>query len=103
MIKFYIPDGHLEPKTLALFAKIGFKLESHERAYSPNIDDPNIELKRLRPQDFPYLLSIGKGDLGIVGLDILREFQLEDPQGAENVTELLEEVAVPSKSLHSPR
>lgn len=90
MIKFYIPDGHLEPKTLELFKKAGFHVESTERAYSPGIDDPDVVLKRLRPQDFPYLLSMGKGDVGIVGVDILKEFQLEDPPAGARLVELLD-------------
>ena len=90
MIKFYIPDGHLEPKTLSLFQKIGYDLVFGDRAYSPTSDDPELELKRLRPQDFPYLLAMDKGDLGIVGLDILTEFQLEAPEQGRHLKELLD-------------
>jgi len=90
MIKFYVPDGHLEPKTLALFERIGYQLAFNDRAYSPSIDDPELELKRLRPQDFPYLLAMDKGDLGIVGLDILTEFRLEEPEMGQGLKELLD-------------
>lgn len=89
MIKFYIPDGHLEPPVLNLFKKAGFEIKFSERAYKPLIDDKNIMLKRLRPQDFPFLLALGKGDLGICGMDILREFQLANKELSGNVVKLL--------------
>jgi ATP phosphoribosyltransferase len=90
MIKFYIPDGHLEKKTLDLFARAGFQIILTERGYSPEIDDSEIVLKRIRPQDFPVVLSLGKGDLAITGLDILQEFKLKYPKDADKVEELLD-------------
>ncbi len=90
MIKFYIPDGHLEKKALELFERAGFKVRISERAYNPSIDDESILLKRLRPQDAPFLLGVGKGDLGIAGSDIIREFELGNPSLAKNVVKLLD-------------
>jgi len=89
-IKFYIPDGHLEDKTLQLFKRAGFDVKISARGYTPKINDNNIELKRLRPQDFSFLLSFGKGDLGIAGSDIVKEFQLSYPENADKVVELLD-------------
>lgn len=89
-IKFYIPDGHLEPHVLKLFARAGFKVGIIERGYNPGIDDPEITLKRIRPQDFPFVLSIGKGDLAIAGNDIIQEFKLGYPERAEKIRELLD-------------
>ncbi|MEA3254303.1 MAG: ATP phosphoribosyltransferase [Candidatus Altiarchaeota archaeon] len=90
MIKFYIPDGHLEKKTLELFKGAGFDVVVAEREYNPWIDDPGVVLKRLRPQDFPFVLSIGKGDLAITGSDILQEFKLRYPERADKLQELLD-------------
>jgi ATP phosphoribosyltransferase len=90
MIKFYIPDGHLEKKALELFERAGFKVSISERAYNPTIDDGEILLKRLRPHDAPFLLGVGKGDLGVAGSDILREFELSNPSLARNVVKLLD-------------
>ncbi len=90
MIKFYIPDGHLERKTLDIFARAGFQVTLSERGYNPDIDDEEIVLKRLRPQDFPFILSLGKGDLAITGSDILQEFTLKYPKDAKKVCELLD-------------
>ncbi|MBN2252009.1 MAG: ATP phosphoribosyltransferase [Candidatus Altiarchaeota archaeon] len=90
MIKFYMPDGHLEKKTIELFEKAGFEISINGRDYNPKIDDPNITLKRLRPQDFPFVLSIGKGDMAITGSDILEEYRLKNPKEAGNIRELLD-------------
>jgi len=89
MIKFYTPDGHLEVKTMELLKRAGFDIKISERNYKPSIDDKDIMLKRLRPQDFPFLLALGKGDIGICGLDILTEFKLTYKDLADNVVELM--------------
>jgi len=89
-IKFYIPDGHLEKKTLELFKRAGFIIEISERGYNPEINDDEIEMKRLRPQDFPFVISLGRGDVGISGSDILAEFKLNYPDKADEVVELLD-------------
>lgn len=90
MIKFYIPDGHLEKKALELFKGAGFDVAVAEREYNPQIDDPEVVLKRLRPQDFPFVLAIGKGDLAITGSDITQEFKLRYPERADKLQELLD-------------
>ena len=90
MIKFYVPDGHLEKKVLNLFQKAGFKVSLNERAYNPTIDDQGILLKRIRPQDFPFVLSLGKGDIAITGSDILKEFGLKYPDLGNKIEELMD-------------
>ncbi|CEG12059.1 ATP phosphoribosyltransferase [groundwater metagenome] len=90
MIKFYTPDGHLETKTMELLKKAGFDIKISERTYKPTIDDKDIMLKRLRPQDFPFLLALGKGDIGICGYDILTEFKTTYKDLADNVVELMD-------------
>ena len=88
MIKFYIPDGHLEKKTVELFEKAGFEVSISERDYNPKIDDAEILLKKIRPQDFPFVLATGKGDLAITGSDIVEEFKLQYPEMKERIKEL---------------
>jgi ATP phosphoribosyltransferase len=90
MIKFYIPDGHLERKTVELFEKAGYEVSISDREYNPKIDDAEILLKRIRPQDFPFVLATGKGDVAITGSDIVKEFRLQYPEMAGNVKELLD-------------
>jgi len=89
-VKFYIPDGHLEEKTLQLFKRAGFHIKISSRSYNPEINDDEIEMKRLRPQDFPFVISLGKGDVGISGSDILKEFKLNYPERADDIVELLD-------------
>jgi len=89
MIKFYMPDGHLEKKTTELFEKAGFEVTVSDRDYNPKIDDPGILLKRIRPQDFPFVLATGKGDMAITGSDIIEEFRLGYPRMRGNIEELL--------------
>jgi len=57
-IKFAIPKGSLE-KT--------------DRTYRPSINDPQIEMKVLRPQEIPVFVSEGLQDIGITGEDWVRE------------------------------
>jgi len=90
MIKFYIPDGHLEKKTLELFRRAGFDVSISSRSYNPEIDDPKIELKKLRPHDFPFVVGMGKGDVAITGSDILEEFCMANPRIGKNITKLMD-------------
>ena len=78
MIKFYIPAGHLEDSTLNLLKQAGFKVNVKSRDYLPKIDDPNFFLKKIRPQDIPFVISLGKGDIAITGGDILKDFKLSN-------------------------
>lgn len=89
-VKFYIPDGHLERFALQIFERAGFKVDISERGYNPTIDDEEMVMKRIRPQDFPFVLSLGKGDLAITGSDIIREFRLKYPKNRKKVEELLD-------------
>ncbi|MBU4202258.1 MAG: ATP phosphoribosyltransferase [Candidatus Altiarchaeota archaeon] len=89
-VKFYIPDGHLEKFALRVFERAGFKVSISERGYNPQIDDEEIVMKRIRPQDFPFVLSLDKGDLAITGSDIIQEFRLQYPENGEKIQELLD-------------
>ncbi len=72
-LKFAIPKGSLEKATADFFAKSGFKIGGTERTYRPSINDPQIEVKVLRPQEIPVFVSEGLQDLGITGEDWVRE------------------------------
>ncbi|MGA2384954.1 MAG: ATP phosphoribosyltransferase [Candidatus Bathyarchaeia archaeon] len=72
-IKFAIPKGSLEKATADFFAKSGFKIGGTERTYRPSINDPQIEMKVLRPQEIPVFVSEGLQDLGITGEDWVKE------------------------------
>jgi ATP phosphoribosyltransferase len=72
-LKFAIPKGSLEKATADFFAKSGFKIGGTERTYRPSINDPQIEMKVLRPQEIPVFVSEGLQDLGITGEDWVKE------------------------------
>jgi ATP phosphoribosyltransferase len=72
-IKFAIPKGSLQQATTEFFNKSGFKLGSMDRTYRPSINDPQIEIKVLRPQEIPVFVSEGLQDIGITGEDWVKE------------------------------
>ena len=72
-IKFAIPKGSLEKATAEFFSKSGFKIGGTERTYRPSINDPQIEMKVLRPQEIPVFVNEGLQDLGITGEDWVKE------------------------------
>ncbi len=72
-VKFAIPAGSLAKATYDFFGRSGYKISGQERTYRPTINDPNIELKILRPQEIPVFVSEGLQDIGITGQDWVRE------------------------------
>jgi ATP phosphoribosyltransferase len=72
-VKFAIPAGSLAKATSEFFGRSGYKISGSERTYRPTINDPQIEMKVLRPQEIPVFVSEGLQDLGITGQDWVRE------------------------------
>ena len=72
-VKLAIPKGHLANPTFKTLERAGYVISGGESTYRPTVNDPMIELKVLRPQEIPIFISEGLQDLGITGLDWLRE------------------------------
>ena len=72
-VKLAIPKGHLAEPTFNILERAGYSISWREASYRPAINDPRIELKILRPQEIPMFVSEGLQDVGITGLDWLRE------------------------------
>ena len=72
-VKFAIPAGSLSKATFNLLQRAGYKISGQERTYRPTINDPEIELKILRPQEIPVFVSEGLQDVGITGEDWIKE------------------------------
>lgn len=72
-VKFAIPKGHLGDQTLRILERAGYRVTGHDRTYRPSINDPDIELKVLRPQEIPTFVSEGVQDVGISGRDWVAE------------------------------
>jgi ATP phosphoribosyltransferase len=72
-VKFAIPAGSLAKATFEILQRSGYKVSGQERTYRPTINDPQIDLKILRPQEIPVFVSEGLEDVGITGQDWIRE------------------------------
>ena len=71
-VKLAVPKGSIQKATAAFFARAGLPLEDYgenTRSYRPRIALEGVEVKVLRPQEIPMLLSRGYYDLGISGMD----------------------------------
>ncbi|MCH9658923.1 ATP phosphoribosyltransferase [archaeon] len=72
-VKFAIPKGSLEAATFKLLEKSWTKVNRKDRTYRVYLDDPNIVVKMLRPQEIPTLVAEGLYDVGITGKDWVGE------------------------------
>src|SRR2546421_8514738 len=87
-VKLAVPKGSLQKATAAFFARAGLPLEDYgesTRGYRPRIAIEGVEVKVLRPQEIPILLSRGYYDLGISGMDWYLESRV-----ASNVEDLVD-------------
>lgn len=74
MISIALPKGSFEEQTLALFREADLAVRRTDRDYSPTIRDERIgKVTILRPQEIPQYVAMGYFDLGISGLDWVRE------------------------------
>ena len=64
-----LPKGSLQEATYMLFKKAGFTISGGSRSYFPSIDDEEIEIRLLRPQEMSRYVEQGMLDAGIAGLD----------------------------------
>jgi len=72
-LRLVIPKGSLERGSLELLQRAFYRVEGVERSYNPSISDSEIDLWILRPQEIPVYIAEGLYDLGITGLDWIRE------------------------------
>jgi ATP phosphoribosyltransferase len=74
MISIALPKGSLEEQTLQLFKEADLEVRRTDRDYNPCISDDRFgKVKILRPQEIPTYVEKGYFDLGISGLDWVRE------------------------------
>jgi len=72
-VKFAIPKGSLEEATFKLLDESWTKVRRRPRTYRVFLDDPDIMVKMLRPQEIPNLVSDELYDVGITGKDWIGE------------------------------
>ncbi|MFX0056825.1 MAG: ATP phosphoribosyltransferase [Candidatus Hodarchaeota archaeon] len=75
ILKLTLPKGSLQEEISSFFERAGLKLSfSSNRDYRPAVEDPEIYIKLLRPQEIPnYLIDQDEFDLGISGRDWVKE------------------------------
>ncbi len=74
MLHIALPKGSLEEQTSLLFRDADLEVRRTERDYNPVIQDARIsKVKILRPQEIPRFVEMGYFDLGITGLDWVKE------------------------------
>lgn len=72
-VKFAVPKGSLEAATQEFLSKAMMRLRGVERTYRPVVEDRDIEVKILRPQEIPLFVAGGAYDIGITGVDWVKE------------------------------
>lgn len=80
-----IPKGSLQESTIDMMQKAGFRVEVRSRSYYPAIDDEELSLRLIRPQDMSRFVERGVIDAGLTGADWVAENQ----SNVEKVTELV--------------
>ncbi len=68
-----IPKGSLQETTVRLFGLAGYNLRIDGRSYYPGIDDSEIECMLIRAQEMARYVEQGVLDVGITGLDWVKE------------------------------
>jgi len=76
-IRLGIPKGSLQDATVALFAQAGWKIYVNGRSYFPAVDDPEIECMLIRAQEMARYVEQGVLDVGLTGIDWVRENGLD--------------------------
>jgi ATP phosphoribosyltransferase len=105
MLNIVLPKGSLQEQTIELFKAADLPIKKASRAYNPRIDDPRINsVKMLRAQEIPKFIEEGYFDLGITGLDWIKEtdsdvVEIADlPYSKQSAGGVKIVIAVPSES-----
>ncbi len=72
-VKFAIPKGSIEEATFKFIEQAWFSVHGKGRTYRVTVNDPEIQMKLLRPQEIPTYVHEGLYDIGITGKDWIRE------------------------------
>ena len=68
-IRLALPKGRISEEVVRLLGSTGIAVRSNGRSYRPQVSEPEIEAKYLKPQNIPRLLEIGAHDCGFTGHD----------------------------------
>ncbi|GJQ58386.1 MAG: ATP phosphoribosyltransferase [Candidatus Scalindua sp. AMX11] len=72
-LHFGIPKGSLQDSTIAMMKNAGYKVYVNSRSYYPTVDDPELAIRLIRPQDMSRYIEKGIIDAGLTGQDWVEE------------------------------
>lgn len=72
-LKIGLPSGSLQESTFRLFRKAGVQAHAAARSLYPTFDDPELEGLLLRAQEMATYVGKGVLDVGLTGLDWIKE------------------------------
>lgn len=85
-LKLGIPKGSMEESTMKWFGKAGYNISASERSHNARINDDEIEVMLVRPQEMAYpYIQRGVLDAGVTGEDWIRERDADVVEVAELV------------------
>ena len=84
-LKLGIPKGSMQDSTINLFKKAGYTITANSRSYYPQVDDDQIEVMLLRPQEMALYVEQGVIDIGLAGRDWVVECGTDVKEIAELV------------------
>jgi ATP phosphoribosyltransferase len=68
-----LPKGSLQEATIDMMKKAGYTVHVNSRSYYPTIDDDEISVRLVRPQDMSRYVEKGIVDVGLTGADWVKE------------------------------
>ena len=84
-LKLGIPKGSMQDSTINLFKKAGYTITANSRSYYPQVDDDQIDVMLLRPQEMALYVEQGVIDVGLAGRDWVVECGTDVKEIAELV------------------
>jgi ATP phosphoribosyltransferase len=83
-LNIVLPKGSLQLNTLKLFQMAGYEITGYnitDRSYTPEVrNDEHLAVKVSRPQEIPIHVEEGAYDIGITGLDWVKETEADVEQ-----------------------
>ncbi len=72
-IRMAVPKGRIFEKVVDLLSESGIYIKKSARSYRPIVNDMQLEIKILKPQNIAKLVEYGSHDVGFTGLDWIEE------------------------------
>jgi ATP phosphoribosyltransferase len=83
ILRIGIPKGSLQEFTFRLFRKAGYVISVQGSSLFPTVDDPELQVTLLRPQEIPRYVQQGILDVGLAGYDNVVESEVDVVEIAE--------------------